>query len=242
MVRRTRGMRRGGRVQGQGIQARRAGKMKQLALLVLSTSMLAACSGDDAASPTTTEPRVETTTAASSTTAPQVATTSMAATTTTETAAPTTTVATVDPEIAVRVAVEVAQETFSACLVAMPACDPATLAVARAGDLLSRNAARIEEWNALGYTVRDRENFRYVIESVELDSAGTAATVTVCIADGSRLVQPNAAPDGGDVIVDDEFVSGRSTWDVRLDADGVWRAFDTAPLGETSSEDVCGAG
>ena len=216
--------------------------MKQLALLLLSTSMIAACSGDDDASPTTTEPRVETTTAASATTAPAAATTSMAATTTTETAAPTTTEATVDPEVAVRSAVDLAQETFSACLVAMPACDPSTLAVARAGDLLSRNAARIEEWNALGYTVLDRESFRYVIESVELDSAGTAATVTVCISDGSRLVQPNAAPDGSDVIVDDEFVSGRSTWDVRLDVDGVWRAFDTAPLGETSSEDVCGAG
>ena len=85
-------------------------------------------------------------------------------------------------------AVEVAQETFSACLVAMPACDPSTLAVARAGDLLSRKAARIEEWNDLGYTVRDRESFRYVIESVELDSAGTAAIVSVGIAGGRRRV------------------------------------------------------
>ena len=215
--------------------------MKQLALLVLSASMIAACSGDDEASPTTIEPSVETTIPASTTTAPQAATTSMAATTTTEAKAPATTEVALDPEIAVRAAVDLAQETFSACLVAMPACDPATLGVARAGDLVTRNAARIEEWNALGYTVRDRESFRYVIEAVELDSAGTAATVTVCIADGSRLVQPNAAPDGSDVIVDDEFVSGRSTWDVRLDVDGVWRAFDTAPLGETSSEDVCGA-
>lgn len=147
-----------------------------------------------------------------------------------------------DPEVAVRAAVDLAQATFSACLVAMPTCDPSTLAVARTGAVLERNSARIEEWNALGYTVRDREAFRYVIESVEVDGSGMEATATVCIADGSRLVMPNAAPDGSDVVVDDEFVSGRTAWQLRLDSDGVWRAFDSSPVGESASEDVCGAG
>ena len=83
----------------------------------------------------------------------------------------------VDPaaqaEAAVRAAVDLAQSTFSACLVAMPSCDPSTLAVARAGDLLARNVARINEWNAAGYTVRNRDQFRYVIE--ERDARHRAA-------------------------------------------------------------------
>ena len=82
-------------------------------------------------------------------------------------------------------AIALAQETFSACLVAMPTCDPSTLAAARAGDLLARNTARINEWNADGYTVRDRDNFRYVVESVALQPDLKRATAIVCIADGA---------------------------------------------------------
>jgi len=217
--------------------------MSRLCLLAVAALVAStACSGNgdsaatsvvaQAVSIPTTEPAAPTT----------VATTTSSSSSSTTAAVTTTTTPPVDVEATVREAVELAQATFSACLVAMPTCDPSTLAVARAGDVLERNSARIEEWNALGYTVRDREAFRYVIESVEVDGSGAAATVTVCIADGSRLVQPNAAPDGSDVIVDDEFVSGRTAWELRIDADGVWRAFDTAPVGESASEDVCGAG
>ena len=87
----------------------------------------------------------------------------------------------------------------------MPSCDPSTLAVARAGDLLARNVARINEWNAAGYTVRNRDQFRYVIEEVTLGPSGTQATALVCIADGSELVKPGAGPGGADVIIDDTF-------------------------------------
>ena len=115
----------------------------------------------------------------------------------------TSTSTTLDPaaqaEAEVRAAVDLAQETFSACLVAMPSCDPSTLAVARAGDLLERNVARINEWNAAGYTVRNRDQFRYVIEEVTLAPSGTQAAALVCIADGSDLVQPGAGPGGADV-------------------------------------------
>ena len=105
-----------------------------------------------------------------------------------------------------------AQDTFSACLVAMPTCDPSTLAVARAGVLLERNVARISQWNGDGYTVRNRERFRIVIEKVDLNADGTQATVTLCIADGSSIVLPGAGPDGADVIIDDAFVSGVEAW------------------------------
>ena len=205
----------------------------------------AACSGSDSsqASPTSASvPASAAPTPASPTSIALATTTAPSVTTTVASTAAPTTEAQPDPEVAVRAAVDLAQATFSACLVAMPTCDPSTLAVARTGAVLERNSTRIEEWNALGYTVRDREAFRYVIESVEVDGSGMEATATVCIADGSRLVMPNAAPDGSDVIVDDEFVSGRTAWQLRLDTDGVWRAFDSSPVGESASEDVCGAG
>jgi hypothetical protein len=156
--------------------------------------------------------------------------------TTTSTIAPQVTV-----EAEVRAAIALAQETFSACLVAMPQCDPSTLAVARAGDLLARNEARINEWNADGYTVRDRDKFRYVVESVSLQPDLKQATAIVCIADGSRLVKPGAGPGGADVIIDDTYGSGRESWDMRLDPDGKWRAYDAPAAGPTEARDICPA-
>jgi hypothetical protein len=181
------------------------------------------------------------TTQATSTTAERTTTTSSS------TSPPTsTTSTTLDPaeqsELDVRAAIDLAQETFSACLVAMPSCDPATLAVARAGDLLERNTARINEWNAAGYTVRNRDQFRYVIEEVTVAPEQTTATALVCIADGSDLVQPGAGPGGADVVIDDSFTSGRALWDMRLDPDGRWRAHDAPAQGATESRDVCTGG
>jgi hypothetical protein len=84
--------------------------------------------------------------------------------------------------------------------------------------------------------------FRYVIEKVTLQPDLTRATATVCIADGSRLVRPGIGPGGADVIVDDTFGSGRETWDMRLDADGTWRAYGAPASGPTETSDVCPAG
>jgi hypothetical protein len=123
----------------------------------------------------------------------------------------------------------------------MPTCDPATLAVARGGGLLERNTARIQEWNSAGYTVVDRNQFRYVIESVTLGADRTTAMAVVCIADGSKLVLPGAAPDGGNVIVDGAYTSGRSRWEMRLDGDGRWRGYDAPAVGPTESTDQCPA-
>ena len=197
---------------------------------------LAACSSDDAAQ---APPPAATTSQPTSTAA---ATTSLSASTTSTAPAPSTspaTAQTVPAETEVRAAIALAQQSFSDCLVAMPTCDPSTLAVARGGDLLARNVARINEWNAGGYTVRNREQFRFVVESVTV--AGARATATVCIADGSDLVEPGAAPDGGDLVIDDSFTSGRESWDMRVDSDGRWKAFDGTTVGPTESSDVCPA-
>jgi hypothetical protein len=107
--------------------------------------------------------------------------------------------------------------------------------------MLEINTDRVIEWNAAGYTVIDRDQFRYVIEGVEVADDLRRATVTVCVADGSKLVDPGAAPDGTDLIVDGTFTSGREAWDVRLDDDGVWRAYGAPAVGPSEATDVCPA-
>jgi hypothetical protein len=231
---------------------------------VLAVALAAGCSSDDDAADSTAA-TTSFVTAAPSSTAPtiQVTTVPSTATPTTLTATPTTLTATpttltisappptpapttsvntsgpVGPESEVRAAIAAATEAFSACLLALPACDPATLEATRSGAILAVNQQNIEDWNAAGYAVRDRDQFRYVIESVEVDASGTSATAVVCIADGSKLVMPGAGPGGADVIVDGTYVSGRESWEMQLEADGVWRVHDAPALGPTESSDVC---
>jgi hypothetical protein len=101
---------------------------------------------------------------------------------------------------------------------------------------------RINEWNAAGYTVRNREEFHYVVEEVTLAPGGSQATALVCIADGSDLVRPGAGPGGADVIIDDTYGSGRESWEMRLDSDGRWRAYEAPAVGPTEPRDICRAG
>lgn len=210
------------------------------ALLLLALGAVACADGSDS-SPSTasaTDPTTVTTTAAPSTSTsitPSTTSKSTSSTSTTSSEPP------ASPEDDIRAAIALAQQTFSDCLVAMPLCDPATLSVARAGPLLERNVARVQEWNAAGYTVRNRDQFGFVVEGVTLSPDGLTATATVCIADGSDLVHPGAGPGGADVIVDDAYTSGRSAWDMRLDPDGQWRAYDAPAVGPTESSDVCPA-
>jgi hypothetical protein len=156
---------------------------------------------------------------------------------------PTALTSAVDPgataDAAVRAAVDKAIADFRSCLLALPSCDPAMLAASRSGPMLAANTERITEWNAAGYKVVDRDQFRYMIEAVELAGDLRRATATVCVADGSKLVQPGAGPGGADVIIDDTYMSGREAWDVRLDPDGVWRAYDAPVVGSTEATDVC---
>lgn len=228
-------------VEGHG--GRVAGRFTGSLALCLAAASLAACSSPESAA-TTTEttalpppattaaPIVETTS-----TAPP-ASTSTSSTSSPTTLAPTTTDAPPSADEEVRVALIRVFDDFSACLTALPFCDPSTLEATRAGDLLARNVARVNEWNAAGYAVRDRDLFRFVVEDVDVAADGTAAIAIVCIADGSKLVLP--AADGDDVIIDDEFVSGREAWEMRLDPDGLWRAYAAPGVGATSGTDLCG--
>jgi hypothetical protein len=215
---------------------------RPLAGIALATSLALplACSSGSPNVPITTTSTIVVTTSRTST-APSITITTSTATTTT---APTTTT-TVDraskAEADVRASVKAATEAFGACLLALPKCDVASLAQTRRGRLLELNSARLSQWNQEGYAVREREKFRYVIESVTVDPDGKRATANVCVADGSKLVKPGAAPDGSDIVVDGAYTSGREAWDVRLDDDGVWRPYDAPAVGPVEAKDVCPA-
>lgn len=236
-----------GRMETAVRRSRSRRSMGFVAMGVAAICLLAACSGDGSA--VTTDPATVTTTSSSepssteSTSTSPTSTSTTVATTPISTQAPTTTI---DPharaESDVRAAIDASVAAFSDCLLKMPNCDVATLEATRRGDMLRINTERVTQWNAAGYAVRDRDTFRYVVEQVELNADLTQATVLVCIADGTKLVQPGAGPGGADVIVDDSYVSGRESWDVRLDADGIWRPYAAPASGPTESRDVCPAG
>lgn len=225
----------------RGVSRRAFGTM---ALLLLAFGVVACADGSDSSPSTSRFPdpsTIASTTASTNSASTSVSTSTSTSPPTSSTSTTTTTAPPASPEDDVRASIALAQQTFSDCLVAMPQCDPATLSVARAGPLLERNAARVQEWNAAGYTVRNRDQFRYVVETLTLNPDGMTASATVCIADGSELVHPGAGPGGADVIVDDAYTSGRSSWDIRLDPDGQWRAYDAPAVGPTESSDVCPA-
>jgi hypothetical protein len=208
-----------------------------LALSVAACTRGTSGSASTSASPTsgvatTTQRALSTTTVATSTPTSSTPTTQVKTTTTAPTA---------NIESDVRAAVDAAAKAFSACLTALPNCDVASLAATRAGETLAINTKRISEWNAAGYAIRDRDRFRYVIESVELAADSKSATAMVCYADGSKLVRPGAGPGGADVIIDDTYGSGREAWDMRLDSDGVWRAYFGPLVGTKESRDICPA-
>lgn len=223
--------------------ARRAVGATGLATFML----LGACSGGSSNEPAPTSVSPQPSTTAASTTAapttespPTIAPTSaVVPTTVPETTTTVDSAAAADADV--RGAVDLVITTFSDCLVAMPTCDTSSLAAARAGELLATNTARISEWNSKGYTARNRESFRYVIESIVLSDDLRRATVVVCFSDDSDLVLPGGAPDGSDVVIDDTYGSGRESWDLRLDSDGVWRAYAAPALGPIETVDVCPA-
>ena len=205
------------------------------------TLLLLGCSSSDDAATDTDTPITQASTPVAATTVVDSTSTISSTSVSASTDPPPTLEVMSEMEQEVRAAVDRSVAGFSACLVAMPGCDTASLAATRGDPLLAVNVARVGEWNAAGYTVVDRDQFRYVIEDVELSADGLQATVTVCVADGSKLVDPGAGPDGADLIVDGTYVSGREAWDMRLGEDGIWRVHDGPVIGATEATDVCPA-
>ena len=121
---------------------------------------------------------------------------------------------------------------------ALPKCDVATLAASRGGVSLANLIKAITEYNAAGKISRRRERNHYKIEEVTIVGPDRASAV-VCNTDGSETVLPGGGPNGEDVITDDLFVSRRDTYEMQLDADGVWRLYGGAIIGNPSGVDLC---
>jgi hypothetical protein len=213
---------------------------------VLSVGFLAGCTSNKAgptfdtrppstiASPTTSTVPVTTTKVASTTTVP--VTTAPAATTTVviaTSAAPAT-----PTEQVVRNAIIKVLTDGDACMRALPKCDVTTLAATRGGVSLDVLTKAITQYNAEGQISRNRDRNHYNIESIDIQGADRATGV-LCNTDGSERVRPGAGPNGVDIIVDDFFVSKREAFEMRLDADGVWRLYDGHIIGNPSGVDLC---
>jgi hypothetical protein len=212
----------------------------------LSVGVLAGCTTQKAGP--TFDTRPPSTVPSATTSAVAVTTTKVAATSTVPvtTAAPVTTtvaVSTTPPpanatEQAVRNAIDKSFADSAACLEALPTCDPVTSGAARAGASLEGWTKLVTKYKAAGYVSRRRERNHHNIESVTIQGADRA-TAVVCNTDGSETVQPGAGLDGGDLIVDGQFVSRRDTYDMRLDPDGLWRLYDGKLIKSSSGDDLC---
>lgn len=174
-----------------------------VALLAATT----ACSDDDPAADDTVAPEVE-----SSTNAPPDSTPvtdpspSSTATSATE-PAPTTTV--LMSEEAAAAAVVALFDEWTACLAAMPDCDPATVSSdSTTGVFRDSRSASAAEFSAAGYSFENLESLRIVVESATVDDVNGLARVVTCAEDAGIGLTAN-----GDVF-DDRFVSYRWEWEL----------------------------
>jgi hypothetical protein len=227
------------------VHGRKVAGVSIAALLLLSA---AACNGDDAGGDAT----LLTTTSTSgpprsTTTAPRTTTTAVAPTTTT--VALTTTVDEVTlTKQAVAKAVVDAREAYLYAIYNVDAPD----AVARleathaAGspslDLALRNieTLRTNGWRARGNP--DVPSASTVEGDVVLLDGPPAsrAEVTVCTVSAGVVYEPAGAPDGSDVIVNDEIGARRNRATLVLEG-GVWKLSEGATLGEWSGVPECPA-
>jgi hypothetical protein len=170
----------------------------------LTLVLLASCGGNaQKAAPATSPVSLAVdTTAGPTTVAP---TTLPAPTTPPTTATPTTTTMSLkDLEKTVRQAHDAYWVTLFGCISAPASCDPTlfTQPDSAARTNVTRSiAALIEKKWAIRQN--DSDPAINVVDSVVLNGDGTTATLKVCSWDSAITLQPNAGPNGEDIIVDD---------------------------------------
>jgi hypothetical protein len=156
--------------------------------------------------------------------------------TTTTTVAPTTTV---DPLAAEEAAAsEAAEQARLARLnVLVSPDDPAAIA-ALDQFYVAGSPARAEVDSSLidleteGWEVRPHSTVPETLTVEEISFGGPgAATLVVCIIDSGVIYEPGAAPDGGDVIVNDTVYAARSQYEMVM-VDGAWKLADISLVEE----------
>ena len=213
-----------------------------LGVLLMATAALTACNGDGGEAGSTVGSSSPPPTTAAPTTTEQITTTESTATSTT---APTTTQApttTIDEITATKAAVAAAAvEARQNYLYAVKNYDaPDALEVlarttARDSPSWALTLSNIDTLRGNGWLVRDdpRAASVTVVESdVELldGPPATRAQVTVCTISSGIVYLPGGAPDGSDVIINDEIVSNRNRVTMVLE-DGLWKLYEGTGLG-----------
>ena len=125
------------------------------------------------------------------------------------------------------------------CIAAPASCDPVPFTAA---DSLLR-ARLLESTKALAekmWIVRRNESdpSAAVVESVVFDDRRAVATLRECLWDSSVTLQPNAGPNGEDVIVDDSKSSYQNSVTMVL-ADGRWQMSDRRQLSASEGVNEC---
>jgi hypothetical protein len=78
------------------------------------------------------------------------------------------------------------------------------------------------------------------VEEIAFETAASPAraTLVVCIIDSGIVYEPGAAPDGGEVIVNDVVYAARSTYEMAK-VDGHWKLFDISLVNEWQGITEC---
>ena len=129
------------------------------------------------------------------------------------------------------------------CVQQFPVCDGADFDANTGGVLLDRLHGRLDELRTDGLVVRppvDPAHDENAVLASVVAPGGDRVDVTFCQVDGWRSVDPGAAPDGGDVIVDDDVTTTVILYEVRRGADGRWRVIDSELIDRRSGALGCG--
>jgi len=207
-------------------------------VLVLASAMLmlAACSSDGDASPSTTsgtvaEP-VPTSPAPTTTIAPP---TTQTPTTTIDPAETLAAEVEADFREADRLGREASMDPFDA--------DKEAAALERRLGVIAENfAAKLAEWRELNYALRENPDVPVSI-TVEVPATlvvegGDVAEMQICEVDSWIIVEVGAGPNGSDAIVNDEVVASRATVFLR-DVGGVWQYEGGNVIEEWEGQTAC---
>ena len=222
--------------------------LRRFAVIATAVAMVASCSGNDEAAPTTedlsgrpgnsvTASAPESTASVSSTTEALPTTTSDAGPTTTPEATTSPTVTDDTPEGQVTAAIEFFEDQWRTCLNTIPACDLDAVTERRIGAEDPRTFNAAVGYNSSGNTSAGADDVQYFVESVTFADDNTATT-SMCIEDGVSLF----AADGS--VVDDRFLSSKQTWFLSRDSEGVWQLEDRqvdSDFVEGQESSVCAA-
>lgn len=189
--------------------------------------LLSACSSSEPVTePSTTDPLPpESTVTASATTE--------STTTTTTTAPPPTEDPAIATEQAVRDAYDLSNDVWTDCNYDTPDCTESLLATGFEGTALANLWTSVQSRQKDGLAVIPPDNpshLGYTVVSIELNDVMDIAVLVSCAIDGRRVVDPGAAADGQDIIVDDEIVSVLAETKLALGDDGEWRSSELTTL------------